>query len=56
MAGLGADQLAAVSFVIPLEFLIISIGTRLGAGTISVVSKYIGAKDDEMANNASTHS
>ena len=56
MAGLGADQLAAISFVIPLEFLIISIGTRLGAGTISVVSKYIGAKDDEMANNASTHS
>lgn len=56
VAGLGADQLAAVGFVIPLEFLIISIRTNLGAGTTSVVSKYICAKDDEMANNASTHS
>ena len=56
VAGLGADQLAGVGFVIPLEFLIISAGTSLGAGTTSVVSKYIGAKDNQMADNASTHS
>ena len=56
IAGLGANQLAGVGFVIPLEFLIISVGTSLGAGTTSLVSKYIGAKDDEMANNAATHS
>ena len=56
VAGLGADQLAAVGFVIPLEFLIISIGTSLGAGISSVVSKYIGEKNDMMADNASTHS
>ena len=56
VAGLGADQLAAVGFVIPLEFLIISVGTSLGAGTTSVVSKYIGAKDNKMTDNAATHS
>jgi len=56
VAGLGADQLAAVGFVIPLEFLIISIGTSLGAGITSVVSKYIGEKNDRMADNAATHS
>ena len=56
VAGLGADQLAAVGFVIPLEFLIISIGTSLGAGITSVVSRYIGEKNDRMADNASTHS
>lgn len=56
VAGLGADQLAAVGFVIPLEFLIISIGTSLGAGITSVVSRYIGEKDDKMADNAATHS
>lgn len=56
VAGLGADQLAGVGFVIPLEFLIISVGTSLGAGTTSVVSKYIGAKDNQMADNAATHS
>ena len=56
VAGLGTDQLAAVGFVIPLEFLIISVGTSLGAGTTSVVSKYIGAKDNQMADNAAAHS
>lgn len=56
VAGLGADQLAAVGFVIPLEFLIISIGTSLGAGITSVVSKYIGEKNDMMADNAAAHS
>lgn len=56
VASLGADQLAAVGFVIPLEFLIISIGTSLGAGITSVVSRYIGEKNDRMADNASTHS
>ena len=56
VAGLGADQLAGVGFVIPLEFLIISAGTSLGAGTTSVVSKYVGAKDNQMADNAAAHS
>ena len=56
VAGLGADQLAGIGFVIPLEFLIISIGTSLGAGITSVISNYIGQKDDKMADNAATHS
>ena len=55
VAGLGADQLAAVGFVIPLEFLIISIGTSLGAGITSVVSKYIGEKNDTLADNSAAH-
>lgn len=56
VAGLGADQLAAVGFVIPLEYLIISIGTSLGAGITSVVSRFIGEKNDLMADNAAAHS
>ena len=56
IAGLGASQLTAVGFVIPLEFLIISVGTSLGAGITSVVSKYIGEENDELADNASVHS
>ena len=55
VAGLGADQLAAVGFVIPLEFLIISIGTSIGAGITSVVSKYIGEKNDKLADNSAVH-
>lgn len=56
VAGLGADQLAAVGFVIPLEFLIISVGTGLGAGITAVISNYIGQKDDKMADNSAAHS
>ena len=56
IAGLGASQLTAVGFVIPLEFLIINVGTSLGAGITSVVSKYIGEENDELADNASVHS
>lgn len=56
IAGLGADQLAAIGFVIPLEFLIISVGTGLGAGISAVVSKFIGKKDELMADNAAVHS
>lgn len=56
VAGLGADQLAAVGFVIPLEYLIISIGTSLGAGITSVVSRFIGEKNEKMADNAAAHS
>ncbi|MBR0270775.1 MAG: MATE family efflux transporter [Methanobrevibacter sp.] len=55
VAGLGADQLAAVGFVIPLEFLIISIGTSIGAGITSVVSKYIGEKNDKLSDNSAAH-
>ncbi|WP_299523774.1 MATE family efflux transporter [uncultured Methanobrevibacter sp.] len=56
VAGLGADQLAGISFVIPLEFLIISIGSCLGAGITSTVSRFIGEKNDKMADNAAAHS
>ena len=56
VAGLGADQLAAIGFVIPLEFLIISVGTSLGAGITSVISKYIGQNNEQMADNSATHS
>lgn len=55
VAGLGADQLAAVGFVIPLEFLIISIGSSLGAGISSVVSRYIWEKNDKLADNSAAH-
>ena len=56
IAGLGVDQLAAIGFVVPLGYLIISIGTSLGAGITAVVSRYIGEKNDEMADNAAIHS
>ena len=53
IAGLGVNPTSLpIGFVVPLGYLIISIGTSLGAGITAVVSKYIGEKNDEMADNA----
>lgn len=56
VAGLGAEQLAGIGFVIPIEFLIMGVGIGLSAGISSVVSRFIGEKNDKMADNAAIHS
>ncbi|HEX3001744.1 MAG TPA: MATE family efflux transporter [Methanoregula sp.] len=55
VAGLGSDALAAVGFITPLFMVLIGIGSGLGAGTASVISRRIGAKDKVGADNAAIH-
>jgi putative MATE family efflux protein len=55
VAGLGSDALAAVGFVTPLFMILIGIGSGLGAGVASVISRRIGAKDKIGADNAALH-
>jgi putative MATE family efflux protein len=55
VAGLGSDALAAVGFVTPLFMILIGIGSGLGAGVASVISRRIGAKDKIGADNAAVH-
>jgi putative MATE family efflux protein len=55
VAGLGSDALAAVGFVTPLFMVLIGIGSGLGAGVSSVISRRIGAKDKSGADNAGIH-
>jgi putative MATE family efflux protein len=55
VAGLGSDALAAVGFITPLFMILIGIGSGLGAGTASVISRRIGAKDKPAADNAAIH-
>lgn len=55
VAGLGSDALAAVGFVTPLFMVLMGIGSGLGAGAASVISRRIGAKDKAGADNAAAH-
>ena len=52
VAGLGSDALAAVGFITPLFMVLIGLGSGLGAGATSVISRRIGAGDREGANTA----
>ena len=56
VAGINADALAALGFISPLYLVIIGLGTGLGAGTNSLISRYLGADRREDANNAIIHS
>jgi len=53
---LGTAQLAALSFTFPVTMAIASLSAGLGAGTSSVVSRTIGAKDRGQAKRTATDS
>ena len=55
VAGLGADALAAVGFVMPVFMVLIGLSNGLGAGATSVVSRRIGACDKQGADSAALH-
>ena len=56
VAGLGFNALAALGFIFPLFMIILGLGSGLGTGTTSLISRCIGAKDKDQANNAAMHS
>lgn len=56
IAALGTDYLAAIGFVSPIFMIIIGIGNGLGAGSNSLIARYIGAKEYQSANNSALHS
>src|SRR5512136_1872904 len=55
VAGLGSDALAAVGFVTPLFMILIGLGSGLGAGVASLISRRIGAKNKAGADSAAVH-
>ena len=56
VSGINADALAALGFVSPLYLVIIGLGSGVGAGANSLISRYVGAKQFDDANNAVMHS
>ncbi len=55
VAGLGPDALAAVGFTFPFFFMLMALSAGLGVGGSSAVSRMIGAKDKNGADNVATH-
>jgi len=55
VAGLGADELAAVGLFMPFFMIILSLGAGIGVGGSSAVSRRIGRKDKSGADNTSVH-
>lgn len=56
VAGLGPEPLAALGYITPLFMVLVGFGNGIGAGANSLISRYIGAKKIDEANNASIHS
>lgn len=56
VAGINADALAALGFISPLYLVIIGLGTGVGAGANSLISRFLGANRIDDANNAIMHS
>ncbi|MDH5443440.1 MAG: MATE family efflux transporter [Hadesarchaea archaeon] len=56
VSGLGADALAAIGFVFPFFFMAVALSTGLGVGVGSAISRKIGARDKEGADNVAVHS
>ena len=52
VAGINSDALAALGFISPLYLVIIGLGSGVGAGANSLISRYVGARRIEDANNA----
>ena len=56
VSGINADALAALGFISPLYLVIIGLGSGVGAGANSLISRYLGAGRIDDANNAVMHS
>lgn len=56
VAGLGPRPLAAIGFVTPLFLILVGIGTGIGAGANSLISRYVGSKNQLKANEAAIQS
>ena len=44
VAGLGADALAAIGFITPLYLILVGVANGVGAGTNSLIARYIGSE------------
>ena len=55
VSGINADALAALGFISPLYLVIIGLGSGVGAGANSLISRYVGAERFDNANNAVVH-
>ena len=55
VAGLGQTAIAGIGFVTPIFMVLNGASVGLGNGATSSISRFIGAKDHDMANECATH-
>jgi putative MATE family efflux protein len=55
VAGLGADQLAAVGLFFPFFIIIVALGAGIGVGGSSAISRRIGEGKKKVAENTASH-
>jgi len=55
VVGLGSDALAAIGLMTPVYMILVGIGTGIGAGATSAISRRIGANDRAGASNHAIH-
>jgi putative MATE family efflux protein len=55
VAGLGADQLAAVGLFFPFFIIIVALGAGIGVGGSSAISRRIGERKRKVAENTAAH-
>ncbi len=55
VAGLGADQLAAVGLFFPFFIIIVALGAGIGVGGSSAISRRIGERNKKVAENTAAH-
>jgi putative MATE family efflux protein len=55
VAGLGADQLAAVGLFFPFFIIIVALGAGIGVGGSSAISRRIGERNKEVADDTAAH-
>ena len=55
VAGLGQAAIAGIGFVTPIFMILNGVSVGLGNGATSSISRAVGAKDHERANNSATH-
>ena len=56
VAGLGQAAIAGIGFVTPIFMILNGVSVGLGSGATSSISRAVGAKDHEKANQSATHS
>ena len=56
VAGLGPTAIAGIGFVTPIFMVLNGASVGLGNGATSSISRFIGARNHEMANESATHS
>ena len=56
IVGIGTDAIAGIGFINPIFMILVGVSMGLGAGATSSISRFIGARNHEGANDSAIHS